>query len=109
MITHMKTKEALINKSWVVYILRCKDNTLYTGITNNFEKRLIAHNRGLASKYTRARLPVVLSAVSNPMSRTEALRLEMRIKKLAKGEKIATLNELLNKKHNAKKYLNTNK
>jgi predicted GIY-YIG superfamily endonuclease len=43
------------------------------------------------------------------MSRTEALRLEMRIKKLAKGEKIATLNELLNKKHNAKKYLNTNK
>jgi putative endonuclease len=109
MITHMKIKKALINKEWVVYILRCSDDTLYTGITNNFEKRLIAHNRGLASKYTRARLPVVLSAVSNPMSRTEALRLEMRIKKLAKGEKIATLNELLNKKHNAKKYLNTNK
>jgi|BarGraIncu00421A_1022006.scaffolds.fasta_scaffold19144_2 putative endonuclease len=109
MITHMKIKKALINKEWAVYILRCSDDTLYTGITNNFEKRLIAHNRGLASKYTRARLPVVLSAVSNPMSRTEALRLEMRIKKLAKGEKIATLNELLNKKHNAKKYLNTNK
>ena len=96
MITHMKIKKALINKEWVVYILWCSDDTLYTGITNNFEKRLIAHNRGLASKYTRARLPVVLSAVSNPMSRTEALRLEMRIKKLAKGKKIATLNKYAN-------------
>jgi putative endonuclease len=96
MITHMKIKKALINKEWVVYILRCSDDTLYTGITNNFEKRLIAHNRGLASKYTRARLPVVLSAVSNPMTRTEALRLEMRIKKLAKGKKIATLNKYAN-------------
>jgi putative endonuclease len=92
----MKIKKALINKEWVVYILRCSDDTLYTGITNNFEKRLIAHNRGLASKYTRARLPVVLSAVSNPMTRTEALRLEMRIKKLAKGKKIATLNKYAN-------------
>ena len=91
----MKIKEALINKAWVVYILHCKDNTLYTGITNNIEKRLIAHNQGLAAKYTRARLPVVLSSVSNPMSKTEALRLEMRIKKLAKGEKIAALNEML--------------
>ncbi len=91
----MKTKEALINKAWVVYILRCKGNTLYTGITNNMKKRLVAHNHGLASKYTRARLPVVLSAVSNPMGKSEALRLEMRIKKLAKGEKIAALNEII--------------
>jgi putative endonuclease len=91
----MKTKVALINKAWIVYILRCKNNALYTGITNNIDKRLIAHNRGLAAKYTRARLPVVLSAVSNPMSKTEALRLEMRIKKLAKGKKIAALNEVL--------------
>ena len=95
MIINMKTKKALINRAWVVYILHCKDNTLYTGITNNIEKRLIAHNQGLAAKYTRARLPVVLSSVSNPMSKTEALRLEMRIKKLVKGEKIAALNEML--------------
>jgi putative endonuclease len=95
MMINMKIKEALINKAWIVYILHCKDNTLYTGITNNIEKRLIAHNKGLAAKYTRTRLPVVLSAVSNPMSKTEALRLEMRIKKLTKGEKIAALNEIL--------------
>jgi putative endonuclease len=91
MVLNMKTKEALINKAWVVYILQCKDNTLYTGITNNMKNRLIAHNQGRASKYTRGRLPVALSAVSNPMSKTEALRLEMRIKKLAKEEKIAAL------------------
>ena len=92
----MKTKKALINKEWVVYILRCKDNTLYTGITNNIEKRLIAHNRGLAAKYTRSRRPVVLSAVSNPMCRTDAMRLELRIKKLAKGKKVVTLNKYAN-------------
>ena len=96
MIINMKTKKALINKEWVVYILRCKDNTLYTGITNNIEKRLIAHNRGLAAKYTRSRRPVVLSAVSNPMCRTDAMRLELRIKKLAKGKKIVTLNKYAN-------------
>jgi len=96
MIINMKTKKALINKEWVVYILRCKDNTLYTGITNNIEKRLIAHNRGLAAKYTRSRRPVVLSAVSNPMCRTDAMRLELRIKKLAKGKKVVTLNKYAN-------------
>jgi len=96
MITHMKTKEALINKSWVVYILRCGDDTLYTGITNNIEKRLTAHSRGMAAKYTRSRRPVVLSVVSNPMFRADAMRLELRIKKLAKGKKIATLNKYAN-------------
>ena len=93
MVLNMTTKKALINKSWVVYILLCKDNTLYTGITNNIEKRLTAHSRGMAAKYTRSRRPVVLSAVSNPMCRTNAMRLELRIKKLAKGKKIVTLNK----------------
>jgi len=88
----MTTKKALINKSWVVYILRCGDDTLYTGITNNIGKRLTAHNRGMAAKYTRSRRPVVLSAVSNPMFRADAMRLELQIKKMAKGKKIATLN-----------------
>jgi putative endonuclease len=92
MVINVKTRETLTNKEWVVYILRCRDDTLYTGITNNMEKRLNAHSRGLAAKYTRSRRPVVLAAVSNPMSRTDAMRLELRIKKLAKVKKIATLN-----------------
>jgi len=91
MIINMKIKKALTNKAWVVYILRCSDNTLYTGITNNLEKRLTAHNRGMGAKYTCSRWPVALSAVSNPMSRADAMRLEIKIKKLAKGKKIATL------------------
>ena len=87
----MTTKKARINKAWVVYILRCRDDTLYTGITNNLEKRLTAHNRGVGAKYTCSRRPVILSAVCNPMSRPDAMRLEIKIKKLAKGKKIATL------------------
>lgn len=90
----MKVRGVAGNKVWVVYILQCKDNTLYTGITNNMEKRLNAHNHGLAAKYTRSRRPMVLSVVSNSMSRTDAMRLEIRIKKLPKAKKISTLNEI---------------
>jgi len=83
--------QSTTNKNWVVYILRCPDNTLYTGITNNVEKRLLAHNKGTASRYTRARLPVKLMAVSKCMSQSEALRLEMKIKKLPKDRKLPAL------------------
>ena len=48
----MAAKKTLINKVLVVYIVRCSDDTLYTGITNNLENRLIAHNRGIGAKYT---------------------------------------------------------
>ena len=88
---NMKIKKTQIKKAWVVYVLRCNDDTLYTGITNNFEKRLVVHNRGMGAKYTRSRRPVALSAVSDPMSRTDAMRLELKIKKVAKGKKVATL------------------
>ncbi|MRR15031.1 MAG: GIY-YIG nuclease family protein [Deltaproteobacteria bacterium] len=85
----------LINHSqcltWIVYILRCADGTLYTGATNRLEKRLTDHNRGKASKYTRSRRPVILVAASREMSRSEALILESRIKKMPKEEKIAGL------------------
>jgi len=94
----MKTKKVLINKVWVVYVLRCRDDTLYTGITNNIEKRLIAHDRGRAAKYTRSRRPLVLSAVSDSMSRTDAMRLEIKIKKLAKEKKISALKMYAKKK-----------
>lgn len=87
----MKSAEKQENKEWVVYILRCRDNTLYTGITNNVEKRLLAHNKGTASRYTRARLPVKLIAVSSFLSQGEALRLEIKIKKQPKEKKLEYL------------------
>ena len=87
----MESIAAPSNKDWIVYILRCRDNTLYTGITNNIGKRLITHNKGTASRYTRARLPVKLLASRRCMSKGEALRLEIKIKKLPKKMKLTAL------------------
>jgi len=87
----MKSKDIEAEKSWLVYILRCGDKSFYTGSTNNIEKRLAAHNQGIASKYTRGRLPVRLLATSGHFSKGDALRLEMKIKKLPKEEKLAAL------------------
>ena len=77
--------------SWCVYILRCSDRTLYTGITTDLEKRLAAHRSGSASKYTRARLPVRLVYQESQLDRSRALRREAAIKKLSKSEKRALI------------------
>lgn len=87
----MKSIAAPTNKDWIVYILHCRDHTLYTGITNNIEKRLINHNKGTASLYTKTRLPVKLLALSRGMSKEEALRLEIKIKRLPKNRKLTAL------------------
>jgi len=76
---------------WIVYILRCSDSSLYTGVTNSLERRIESHNRGTASKYTRSRRPVSLLATSAAMSQSDALRLEIRIKRLPKANKIDAL------------------
>ena len=72
-----------------VYILRCNDNSLYTGYTNNLYERLKAHNSGKGAKYTRARIPVSLVYYKRVDSKSWALKLEARIKKLTKKEKEA--------------------
>lgn len=87
----MKSAIASADKNWVVYILRCRDNTLYTGITNNIEKRLASHNKGTASRYTRTRLPVELLGKSKGMSGKEALRLEIKIKQQPREKKLKVL------------------
>lgn len=77
--------------TWHVYLLRCADHSLYCGITNNLERRIAAHNAGTASKYTRARLPVVLAASATVADKSAALKLEMAIKKLPAGRKLERL------------------
>lgn len=72
-----------------VYILRCGDNSLYTGYTTNVNRRLKTHNRGKGAKYTRSRLPVSLVYCKRVDSKSLALKLEARIKKLTKKEKEA--------------------
>lgn len=73
---------------WIVYILRCSDGSLYTGITNDLPKRLEAHAAGKASKYTRSRLPVKLVYGEPQRSQSAALKREAAIKKLPRRAKL---------------------
>ena len=74
------------------YMLRCADGTLYTGWTNDLEKRLRAHAAGKGAKYTRARLPVTLVHAERFAAEHEARSRECRIKKLTRAEKLALVN-----------------
>lgn len=85
-------------RTWHVYLLRCADNSLYCGITNDLNRRLAAHNAGTASKYTRARLPVFLAASTEVDGKSSALKLELAIKKLPAGQKIRRLLEYAGKR-----------
>lgn len=76
---------------WVCYLLRCVDDTLYCGITNDMDKRLAAHNAGTAAKYTRTRIPVDLAYVEVCADRSDASKREMAIKKLKREEKLALI------------------
>lgn len=73
---------------YYVYILRCSDNTLYTGYTNDLENRINLHNKGVASKYTRSRRPVYLKYYEKHKTKNSALKRECEIKKLSRIEKI---------------------
>lgn len=78
-------------KNWIVYLVRCTDDSLYCGVTNNLPKRIQAHNAGKGAVYTRGRFPVQLEAKSRAMTQSEALRLEIRIKKEPRAKKIKLL------------------
>lgn len=73
------------------YILRCADGTLYTGWTNDLDKRLAAHNAGTAAKYTRPRRPVTLVYQEVFPTKEEAMRREWQIKHLTRAEKLALI------------------
>ena len=75
-----------------VYILRCSDDTLYTGWTNDINRRLAAHNEGRGAKYTRGRRPVTLAYLEEFATKEEAMSREARIKKLSRAQKFLLLN-----------------
>lgn len=77
---------------WYVYIVECSDNTYYTGITNDIEKRVSKHNSGKGAKYTRNRGPVKLLWSVESENRSEASKLEYKIKKLKRIDKIKLIN-----------------
>ena len=70
------------------YILRCSDGSLYTGWTNDLERRVEAHQAGRGGKYTRARLPVELVYYETYATKQEAMRREWEIKQLTRAEKL---------------------
>lgn len=71
----------------VVYILKCKDHTLYTGYTNDLKRRLEMHNNGKGAKYTRGRGPFQVMHVETYSTKTEAMKREYQIKQLTRPEK----------------------
>ena len=81
--------KTLPENNWWVYLLECKDDSLYCGITNNLEKRLKQHNGEIkgGAKYTRSHLPCKLVYKEKSASRSEALQREAAIKKMSKDEK----------------------
>ena len=78
--------------TWVVYILLCSDNTLYTGITNDLTKRLEKHKNNLGAKYTRGRGPLLCVYVKEMEDKSSALKEEYRIKQLNKNKKLELIN-----------------
>jgi putative endonuclease len=75
---------------WYVYILLCADNSLYTGATNNIEKRFNDHVLGKGSAYTRSHKPLKILYTEQFSTKSEALKREIAIKKLSRVEKIAS-------------------
>ncbi len=79
--------------SWQLYILRCGDGTLYTGITDDLPRRLKAHRSGKGAKYTRGRGPLELVYREDCPDKSAALRREIAVKKLKRQEKLSLIGE----------------
>ena len=76
---------------WYLYILRCKDGNLYTGVTTDIPHRIARHNAKKASKYTRVRTPVTLAYKEVHRTKSKALKREIEIKDLTRKSKLALI------------------
>lgn len=92
--------------NWQVYIIRCSDNSLYTGITLDLARRLRQHGEGSGAKYFRGRQPVEVVYVENGHNRSTASRSELQIKRLTHAEKEALIASVQN---NVAEYTGTKK
>ena len=82
-----------MEKTWYLYILRCRDGSLYTGITDDVQRRLAAHRAGKGAKYTRGRGPLELVYSEICGSHSDALKRELAIKALTKPEKLKLISQ----------------
>ncbi|PYO24307.1 MAG: hypothetical protein DMD88_01280 [Candidatus Rokuibacteriota bacterium] len=78
-----------VRDRWFCYLLECADGTFYAGISNALDRRLAMHSQGVASKYTRTRLPVKLVYLEPQRDRASASRRELQIKKMSRARKRA--------------------
>lgn len=82
---------------WFLYILKCLDNSFYTGITNNLERRLKEHNSKKGGSYTRIRIPAKLVYKEEYQNKSEALKRELQIKGWTREKKLALINNDIEK------------
>lgn len=82
-----------MEKQWYIYIVSCRDGTLYTGITDDVPRRMEAHNTGKGAKYTRGRGPVTLCYQETADSYSHALRREYQIKQMTRLQKERLIRE----------------
>ena len=83
---------------WILYVVRCSDGSLYTGVTNNLKRRILEHNYGMrGAKYTRSRRPVEVVYEEGCTSHSDALKKEWAFKKLTKAKKERRVAESKNK------------
>lgn len=82
-----------MEEMWYLYILRCRDGSLYTGITTDVARRLAAHREGKGAKYTRGRGPLELLHQERCGTHSQALRRELEIKALTRQEKLAYIGQ----------------
>lgn len=82
-----------MERDWYLYILQCKDGSLYTGVTNDVQKRLEAHREGRGAKYTRGRSPLTLVYQEKCGDKSAALRREAQVKKLRKSDKLQLIHK----------------
>lgn len=80
--------------NYFIYIVRCRDGTLYTGYTNDIEERIRKHNRGEGAKFTRGRVPVELVYWEEFSTREEAMQREWAIKQLDRKKKLNLVNRV---------------
>ena len=79
--------------NYYLYIVECSDGSLYTGWTKDLKKRLKSHNEGKGAKYTRSRIPVSLKFSKELSSKSLALKMEHRVKKLSRQQKLEIINK----------------
>lgn len=78
----------MANNNWTVYMLKCADNTLYTGITIDIDRRVAEHNSGIGAKYTKGRGPVKIAYTELCVNRSAASKREIQIKQLDRVDKL---------------------